>query len=56
MTDPLRPLLYGYMRLDLIEGDVEICDERLEQFATVNGFELAAIFHETAADGPASSR
>ncbi|WP_433714044.1 hypothetical protein ACQP2U_07750 [Nocardia sp. CA-084685] len=49
MTEPLRPLLYGYLRLDLIEE----CDERFQQYAAANGFDLAAVFHEKAPDSGA---
>ncbi|WP_062992282.1 recombinase family protein [Nocardia anaemiae] len=53
MIEPLRPLLYGYLRLDLIEETIEECDERFRQYAAMNGFDLATVFHEKAPDAGA---
>ncbi|WP_216893694.1 hypothetical protein [Nocardia alni] len=43
----LRPLMYGYLRLDLIEGDVAEWDAKVVEFAEAAGFDLATVFHES---------
>ncbi|MEV6323731.1 hypothetical protein AB0M45_21435 [Nocardia sp. NPDC051787] len=44
----VRPLVYGYLRLDLLEGsEVAACHAQLEAFARQHGYEFAAVFHES---------
>lgn len=43
----VRPLMYGYLRLDLLNDlDVSACDARLEAFACEHGYEFGTVFHE----------
>ncbi|MCP2317129.1 hypothetical protein APR12_002469 [Nocardia amikacinitolerans] len=53
MSSALHPLLYGYLRLHLIDERPGFSDERFQQFAHEHGFDLAAVFHETGPDGGA---
>jgi len=46
----LRPLMYGYLRLDLIDGDTAEWDAKVEEFAEAEGFDLAMVFHESDTD------
>ncbi|MEV6320825.1 hypothetical protein AB0M45_06440 [Nocardia sp. NPDC051787] len=43
-----RPLVYGYLRLDLLSGsELSQCHAQLETFAREHGYEFAAVFHES---------
>ncbi|MEV6324096.1 hypothetical protein AB0M45_23345 [Nocardia sp. NPDC051787] len=48
-SDPtVRPLMYGYLRLDLLTGaDVSLCEAQLETFAGEHGYEFGAVFRES---------
>jgi hypothetical protein len=38
--------MYGYLRLDLIDGNVAEWDAKVDEFAKAAGFDLATVFHE----------
>lgn len=42
----MRPLMYGYLRLELAGGHVPSCEAQIRHFAEREGFDLAMIFHE----------
>jgi hypothetical protein len=42
----MRPLMYGYLRLELAGGQVPACEAQIGDFAEREGFDLAMIFHE----------
>lgn len=42
-----RPLVYGYLRLDLLEdSEISRCQAQLEAFAREHDYEFGAVFHE----------
>ncbi|NUS44479.1 MAG: recombinase family protein [Mycobacteriaceae bacterium] len=49
----MRPLMYGYMRVDLVSGEVSEWEERIRNFAAREGFDLGTVFHEPGPDRPA---
>lgn len=44
----LRPLMYGYLRVDLAErdGQIDEWDKQIELFASNEGFDLGMVFHD----------
>ncbi len=43
----VRPLMYGYLRLDLLTAsEAARCAAQLEAFAGEHGYEFGAVFHE----------
>lgn len=49
-----EPVALGYLRVHLLMTEIELADteERLNHFATEQGYHLAAIFHEQAHQAP----
>lgn len=42
----MKPLMYGYLRLDVANDHVAACEAQIQRFAEYEGFDLAMIFHE----------
>jgi hypothetical protein len=42
----MRPLMYGYLRLDVAGSQVAACEAQIRHFAACESFDLAMIFHE----------
>lgn len=49
----MRPLMYGYLRLDVAGGQVTACKAQIRHFAERDSFDLAMIFHERIHGGAA---
>jgi hypothetical protein len=56
MSNPVRPLLFGYIRVHLLMTNRELngVKQRLAEFADVEGYALANIFIEQAHTVPAA--
>jgi hypothetical protein len=42
----MKPLMYGYLRLDVANGQVAPCEAQIRRFVEYESFDLAMIFHE----------
>ncbi|MEV3965138.1 hypothetical protein AB0M34_30345 [Nocardia sp. NPDC050193] len=42
----MKPLVYGYLRLDVAGEHIRDCERRIEQFADQQGYDLGMVFHE----------
>ncbi|WP_148306779.1 hypothetical protein [Nocardia nova] len=42
----MKPLLYGYLRLDVAGDRVDECERRIRSFAVREGYDLGMVFHE----------
>lgn len=42
----MKPLVYGYLRLDVAGERIQECERRIELFADRHGYDLGMVFHE----------
>ena len=49
----MRPLMYGYLRLDVAGDQLPACEAQIRRFADHDSFDLAMIFHERIHGGSA---
>lgn len=42
----MKPLVYGYLRLDVAGEQIRECERRIELFADYQGYDLGMVFHE----------
>ncbi|MBF6088274.1 hypothetical protein [Nocardia cyriacigeorgica] len=42
----MKPLAYGYLRLDVAGERIWECERRIQQFADRHGYDLGMVFHE----------
>ncbi|WP_280398749.1 hypothetical protein [Nocardia carnea] len=42
----MKPLAYGYLRLDVAGEHIRECERRIELFADRQGYDLGMVFHE----------
>src|ERR1700733_14169505 len=47
---PMKPLIYGYLRVDLVAGRLADSNERIRVFAECEGFDLGTVFVELDSD------
>lgn len=42
----MKPLVYGYLRLDVAGEHIRECERQIELFADRHGYDLGMVFHE----------
>ncbi|MBF6435494.1 hypothetical protein [Nocardia cyriacigeorgica] len=42
----MKPLAYGYLRLDVAGESIGECERRIQQFVERQGYDLGMVFHE----------